>query len=78
LCQVIILHTARKYDITLCIDLQVGLQGTQRELKYPPPHLGLLSYVSAGMFAAGGFMALSIRSPIRFAARSSGSASRWA
>ncbi len=33
-----------------------------------------INYVSAEMVAAGGLMALSIRSPIRFDARSSGSA----
>jgi hypothetical protein len=44
--------------------------------KYRTPELALISYVSAEMVAGDGFMALSIRSPIRFAARNCGSVSR--
>ena len=43
----------------------------------PAAPIRVASYLSAEI-VAGGFMALSIRSPIRFAARCSGSASRWA
>ena len=76
MCQVNNFDDRSIYVFILLISL--GFTGGLRDPEYRTPELALISYVSAEMVAAGGFIDLSIRSPIRFAARSSGSASRWA